>query len=106
MKKIIKCIALIIITTLILISLYIFVECIRINNKPDSKPLIVIDKIFCSKDSWVCYKDGKYTEEYLSLGFTLKTDYYLDSKSSEDNLIYHWEKTSMYLFNKILLFEK
>ena len=75
-------------------------------NKPDSKPLIVIDKIFCSKDSWVCYKDGKYTEEYLSLGFTLKTDYYLDSKSSEDNLIYHWEKTSMYLFNKILLFEK
>lgn len=55
----------------------------------------------CSKDYLVCYGDDKkYTEEYFSLAFSLKIDYYLDENSSEDNIIYHVAGKEFLLFNK------
>lgn len=58
----------------------------------------------CSKDEWVCYgEDGKYTEIYWGLGFTLKRNYYLDEKYSKDNHMYHLSGEEILLFNKFRL---
>ena len=101
MKKIILRIIII-----ILISYFIFLaeESIRLYNNSKSIPLVVLDKKLCSKDSIVCYDyKNEYEEEYLSLGFKLKKVYYLDSKSSQDNLMYYLVKEEFYLLNKFML---
>ena len=100
MKKVLKIVILII----IIFSIFIIEESVRL-NKGDFKPLIVIDKIMCSKDSLVCYGDDrKYEEKYISLGFTLKLEYYLDEKSSEDNHMYYLVDKEFLLFNKIKIY--
>ena len=91
MKKILKILEIIIISLIEmflmmrssfligLFTIFIFEESIRLEHYPNSKPLIIIDKIMCSKDDWICYGDDKkYTEEYYSIGFSLKMNYYLD----------------------------
>ena len=78
MKKILKILEIIIISLIGLFTIFIFEESIRLEHYPNSKPLIIIDKIMCSKDDWICYGDDKkYTEEYYSIGFSLKMNYYL-----------------------------
>ena len=101
MKRVLKIAILII----IIFSIFILEESIRINYTNSYKPLIIIDKIMCSKDSFVCYGDDrKYEEEYLSLGFTLKLEYYLDPKSSEDNHMYYLVDKEFLLFNKFKIY--
>lgn len=87
-----------------LFALFITEKSVRLKNNHYGKPLIIIDKIFCSKEDWICYGDDRrYNEEYLSLGFVLKIDYNLDEKSNSDNVIYHVSKEEFLLFNKYKL---
>lgn len=104
MKKFLKILEIIIISLIGLFTIFIFEESIRLEHYPNSKPLIIIDKIMCSKDDWICYGDDKkYTEEYYSIGFSLKMNYYLDKNSSEDNHIYQLTGKEFMLFNKFRL---
>ena len=104
MKKIFKLLGIIIIFIISLFLIFMIEESIRLKNNFGSKPLIVIGKVLCSKDDWICYgDDGKYTEEYYSLGFILKQDYYLDVDSTKDNHKYHLVKEEFLLFNKFKL---
>lgn len=92
------------ISIVIVFVLFVTEESIRLKRNLNEKPLIIIDKIMCSKDDWVCYgEDGNYTEIYWGLGFTLKKVYYLDEKSSEDNHMYHLSGEEFLLFNKFRL---
>lgn len=103
-EKILKIILIVILSLIGLLAIFITEESIRLKNNPDNKPLIVIDKIFCGKDYRVCYgEDGKYTEQYWSIGFVLKIDYRLDEISSDDNIIYHATEAEFLLFNKFIL---
>lgn len=101
MKKIL----IIIISSLpVLFAVFITVESLRLKNNHYDKPLIIFDKVFCSKDDWICYGDDKtYNEEYWSFGFVLKIKYYLDEKISDDNVIYHVSEKEFLLFNKFRL---
>jgi len=104
MKKVFKALRITLISIGCIYILFIAEESIRLSSISASKPLIVIDKIMCNKDHAICYdEDKKYTEKYISLGFVLKQDYYLDETSTNDNHIYHLYGEEFLLFNKIRL---
>jgi len=89
---------------ILLYSVFILEESIRLSHNEGSKPLIVLDKVFCSKEDYGCYDmNGEYEEKYISLGFVFKQGYYLDEGSTSDNYNYHLYKEEFYLFNKIFL---
>ena len=101
MRKILKILLIVIFSLIGLFIVFIVEESIRLKNNPYDKPLVIIDKVFCSKDDWVCYgEDETYIEKYWSLGFTLKIKYHLDEKSSDDNIIYHVTEEEFLLLNK------
>ena len=86
-----------------LYAIFIIAESYRLKES-NEEPLIILDKDKCNETDKVCYDDnGKYEEKIYSLGFTLKNVYYLDEKSTDDNLIYHQVEQEFYLFDKILI---
>ncbi len=96
---------LIVICSIILVYFaFIFEESIRLKNDTESKPLIILDKVFCDKEDAICYgNDLEYKEEYISLGFNYIQRYALDEQASEDNLSYHIVAEEFWLFNKFLI---
>lgn len=85
-------------------AVFVCEESIRLKNDYKSVPVIVLGKTKCSKDSWECYdKNGAYTENYTSLGFSLKREYLLDEDANEANFRYHIAASECWLFNKFLL---
>ena len=89
---------------LALLLIFIFEESVRLKHIDNSAPLIVLDKTKCGKNDRACYDSkNEYEEDYWSAGYTLKTQYVIDEKSSEDNLIIRVNKKEFRLFNKILL---
>ena len=65
---------------IIMFLMYIGIEFARFKLFSCEKPLITIDKKFCSKDSIVCYDENKnYTEIYYGIGFSIHIKYHLDS---------------------------
>ena len=101
MKKIIVIIISAILVTFIV---YMVEESIRLKNSIDAKPLIVLDKDFCNKDSLGCYNNThEYDEEDVSLGFTYRKRYLLEEGSTEDNIKYHINSAELYLFDKFLI---
>ena len=104
MKNFLKILLLALLLSFILFSLFICEESIRLKHIDNSAPLIVLDKTKCSKNDRSCYDSkNEYEEDYWSAGYTLKTQYVIDEKSSEDNLIIRVNKKEFRLFNKILL---
>ena len=83
---------------------FICEESIRLRNNSEAQPLIVLDKVFCSKDHWVCYgSDREYKENYISLGFSLKREYILEPDATKENHKYHLAGEEFWLFGKFLI---
>ena len=62
------------------------IEIIRFRVFSFEEPLIVLDQTFCSKDYIGCYENEKeYTQEYISVGFTVRIKYHLNGYTPIDN---------------------
>ena len=95
---------------LCLMFLLNIIEIVRFRVFSFEEPLIVLDQTFCSKDDIYCFWDGnKYTQEYISVGFTVRIEYHLNGYTPIDNdndntRIYPWivdysiTKTTFLLF--------
>ena len=104
MKKSIKAILIILGILLIGYIMFMVEESVRLQNDYKAEPLIVIDKVMCSKDSYACYgKNGEYEEKYTSLGFVLKRSYVLDEYATAESHSYHIVSSEFWLFNKYML---
>ncbi len=108
--KIIKKIALVILLVpLCLVFLLNIIEIIRFRVFSFEEPLIVLDQTFCSKDYVGCFGDDKeYTQEYISVGFTVRFEYHLnsdfDSKNYENLPIYQEQLDYSLVKTTFLLF--
>ncbi len=66
----------------ILPFLWILIEFIHFKVLSHDKPIVVLDEIFCSKDSTACYdENGYYTHIYYGIGFSVRLTYRLDEHS-------------------------
>lgn len=76
------------------------IEFMRFEFLKKDIPIFVIDKKFCSKDSFACYNDeGVYNEEYYGIGFSTKLQYVLkDEKYVNNELNYYLNKRHFVLF--------
>lgn len=96
MKKILSIICII----FVLFITLLIVEYVRFSLLKREIPLIVIDKKFCSKDSFACYdEDGIYTEKYYGVGFATEVQYALiDNKNIEIDYKYYIKERHFILF--------
>ncbi len=66
----------------ILPFLWILIEFIHFKVLSYDKPIIMLDEIFCSKDTTICYdENGYYTHIYYGIGFSVRLTYQLDDNS-------------------------
>ena len=85
-------------TVIGLFIIFVSFECIRLKMYEGTKPLLITDE---TKYCVSCIKPGEEIEmEYYSLGFKLKTRYYLSKDSSDDNKIILVNGEEFLLFNR------
>lgn len=89
---------------LIVFSLFIIEESIRLEKVPNTKPLIIF-KIDSDIQNGEATITNEHEERYKSLGFILKDRYLKDPNSSEDNIAYQLIGRGFYLFGKFRLWE-
>lgn len=106
MKKRTRKIIFIILGIILLYSIFLVEESIRLYSSPYAKPLIIIKEntnIYTKNNQ----KYGYYEEEYISIGLKLKKTYIQDipKDPNSDALNYHIEKSSCSLFNHFTVWE-
>ena len=104
-----KNVIVILLLPLCLMFLLNIIEIVRFRVFSFEEPLIVLDQTFCSKDYVGCFGDDKkYTQEYISVGFTVRFEYHLnsdfDSKNYENLPIYQEQLDYSLVKTTFLLF--
>ena len=101
MKKGFKIILIILAAIVIVFSIFILEESIRLKNNDNALPLIVTDK---TKYCVSCIEIGEEIEmEYYSIGYKVKINYYKSEKSHNDLVFIGVSGKEFYLFNKFML---
>ena len=101
MKKGFKIILIILAAIVIVFSIFILEESIRLKNNDNALPLIVTDK---TKYCVSCIEIGEEIEmEYYSIGYKVKIKYYKSEKSHNDLVFIGVSGKEFYLFNEFML---
>ncbi len=99
MKKIFAILGIVISSLLVIYILFVAEESIRL-KRGGQRPLIVISGT-CDGDK--IEHTGNYETDCQSLGFSIKREYVLDEKSSDDNKMYKLISEEFWLFDKYLV---
>ena len=101
MKNILKYIVIVLLSIILIYTLFIIEESVRLKMNVDSKPLIILGR---TKLCLSCTEVGEETTiEYFGIGYKLNVRYYHSEESSNDNHIYKIVGEELLLFNKIRL---
>ena len=101
MKRTLKIIGIIIVSIILIYVLFITEESIRLKNKGGREPLIILGG-YCWGDK-LERTERSYKTDCKGLGYSLKREYVLSDKSSEDLKMYYLIHEEFWLFDKFLL---
>ena len=81
MKKKIKIALIILLIPILALLFWIFVEFIHFKVLKYDKPIVELDRLFCSENWMSCYdEDGNFTQIYYGIGFSIRLTYHLNDR--------------------------
>lgn len=101
MKKSIKVLFLVLIIIVLLFTVFITFESLRLKNNPGELPLIILDQNKISLDDYSDQETVK--KKYFSLGFTVEYEYLINKKENSDVINVITIGEDFQLFNLIRL---
>ena len=103
MKNVFKMFILAILLSVIIYSIFIIEESIRLKSSDENLPLVLLDERKCNITDKDCHiTENEYEQEYWSLGYVVKIRY-LKSENSSDLKLSQIIGKEFLLFNKIRL---